>query len=113
MRSKLLVVLGVVALFAGCARPKTELMKKLEADGAGNLSDPNVSYEAIQDWLRKKGADYIVALNSDCKQREKAGVSAEYLASFDGRVCKAASELGVYAPGPPRKAQPGFWGGNK
>ena len=80
-------------LLAGCTRePPSEIVQKVEAAGAGNLSA--ASQQSLEHWFRQH-ADFAVEVRDQCRPiREKA--PATWSATTEGRVCNAASVASVF-----------------
>lgn len=90
---------------------KTELMKRLEADGAGDLSSPAITKEALYAWLRKRPAPYNKDLQTMCADTVAKGVTVAWHESVDGKICAAARS--IMLP-PERQYDPTtFKGGNR
>jgi hypothetical protein len=93
---------------------KTELMKRLESDGAGDLSKPVVTEQSIQQWLGTKGMPYAVEIRGVCREMVKARpATAEWLGTVDGKICRSAETLAFFNAGPPRSDPRTFVGGNR
>lgn len=93
---------------------KTELMKRLERDGAGDLSKPVVTEQSIQQWLGTKGMPYAVEIRGVCREMVKARpATAEWLGTVDGKICRSAETLAFFNAGPPRSDPRTFVGGNQ
>jgi hypothetical protein len=111
---------GVVmlsALWLSSCEPhleKTELMKRLERDGAGDLSKPVVTEQSIQQWLGTKGMPYAVEIRGVCREMVKARpATAEWLGTVDGKICRSAETHAFFNAGPPRSDPRTFVGGNR
>lgn len=107
--------LASLLLLASCAvappRPaKTDLMKRLEADGAGDLSEPGVTKEALYSWLRKRPDAYNKQLQKECAGLD-ATAPVHWHDSVDGKICAAARSI-VLAPERKRDFTT-FRGGNR
>lgn len=93
---------------------KTELMKRLERDGAGDLSKPVVTEQSIQQWLGTKGMPYAIEIRGVCREMVKARpATAEWLGTVDGKICRSAETLAFFNAGPPRSDPRTFVGGNQ
>ena len=106
----------LVFVLAGCTQqpprpPKTELMKRLEADGAGDLTGPGITLDSIRAWLKTKPAPYNYEIRGICSELEKGGATVEWHASIDATICSAAES--IFYPGPPRRDGQTFKGGNQ
>jgi hypothetical protein len=110
-------VMLLSALWLSSCEPhveKTELMKRLERDGAGDLSKPVVTEQSIQQWLGTKGMPYAVEIRGVCREMVKARpATAEWLGTVDGKICRSAETLAFFNAGPPRTDPRTFVGGNQ
>ena len=69
-------------------------MKRLERDGAGDLSKPVVTEQSIQQWLGTKGMPYAVEIRGVCREMVKARpATAEWLGTVDWKICRSAETL--------------------
>ncbi len=91
-RRRLTVVTAALAMagFFGCVKePKTELVRSLEAAGAGDMR--TASTEAIEQWLRQHN-QIAEEVDRTCRPlREKA--PASWTDTTDGRICGAAARV--------------------
>ena len=82
-------VMLLSALWLSSCEPqaeKTELMKRLERDGAGDLSKPVVTEQSIQQWLGTKGMPYAVEIRGVSREMVKARpATAEWLGTVEGK----------------------------
>ena len=110
-------VMLMSALWLSSCEPhveKTELMKRLERDGAGDLSKPVVTEQSIQQWLGTKGMPYAVEIRGVCREMVKARpATAEWLGTVDGKICRSAETLAFFNAAPPRSDPRTFVGGNR
>lgn len=83
-----LIPLLLLIVLAGCvSEPPSEIVRKVEAAGAGDLR--NASQPVIEDWFRKHQQVAVEVKNLCAPVREKA--SANWAATTEGRVCNAAN----------------------
>ena len=96
---RLLLVCVAIASMVGCSRwkePRSEIVEKAEACGAGDLS--LASSVAVQDWFGKH-RDCAVAVDALCKTvRGKA--TAQWTDTTEGRVCTAARSVAQWVRRP-------------
>ena len=92
MKRRSLVVAAVFALscLIGCSKePRTELVRKLEAAGAGDVR--TASTEGIEQWFKKHNKVAQEVDRTCQKLREKA--PSNWAESTDGRICSAAARV--------------------
>lgn len=88
-----LPVLPLALVLAGCMQePPSEIVRKVEAAGAGNLRA--ASKDAIEDWFRKH-PDVANQTKQMCLP-VRASAPANWGYSTEGRVCNAASVAAVF-----------------
>ena len=104
-------VLLVLVLLVGCSKePSTAIIDKVEKDGAGDVR--TASAQAIQDWMRKRGADYAIEIWRMCTPVAQSA-PANWRDSTEGRICQAADSIRLFnfdpsaIKGDPRKYQGG------
>lgn len=89
---KLSFILSVLIL-AGCTREApSEIVKKVEAAGAGNVRA--ASQQSIEDWFRKH-SEFAVEVRNQC-QPIRANAPADWSATTEGRVCSAANVASIF-----------------
>jgi hypothetical protein len=83
----------LVLLLAGCTRePRSEIVRRVEAAGAGDLR--SASQQSIEGWFRQH-TDFAVEVRDQCRAiREKA--TANWSSTTEGRVCNAASVASAF-----------------
>jgi hypothetical protein len=88
-----LSVVLIVSFLAGCTKePPSEIVRKVEAAGAGDLKA--ASQQAIEGWFRKH-TEFAVEVRDECRPiREKA--PATWSDTTEGRVCNAANVASVF-----------------
>lgn len=88
-----LLLLAVIALLAACIKETpSEIVKKVEAAGAGDLK--SASTDSIVQWFRKNQP-----LANEVKQLctpIRSSAPANWADSTEGRVCQAASTATVF-----------------
>lgn len=88
-----LVLFALIVLLAACTNePSSEIVKKVEAAGAGDLK--TASIDSIVQWFRKNQP-----LANEVKQLcapIRGSASANWGDSTEGRVCQAASTASVF-----------------
>lgn len=111
----LVMLFGVLSLLSCTSQvEKTALMKRLERDGAGDLSQPSVTEQTIHLWLGSKGMPYAVEIRGVCREIIQARpATAEWLGTVDGKICRSAETLAFFNPGPPRNDPRTYIGGNR
>ena len=88
-----LPVLPLALVLAGCTQePPSEIVRKVETAGAGNLRA--ASKDAIEDWFRKH-PDVANQTRQMCLP-VRASAPANWTDSTEGRVCNAASVAAVF-----------------
>jgi hypothetical protein len=104
-------VLLVLVLLVGCSKePSTAIIDKVDKDGAGDVR--TASTQAIQDWMRKRGADYAIEIWRMCTPVAQSA-RANWRDSTEGRICQAADSIRLFnfdpnaIKGDPRKYQGG------
>jgi len=91
---KPLCLFFVLIFLVGCSKEaSTPIIDKVEKDGAGDVR--SASAQAIEEWMRKKGADYAVEIWRMCDPvAQKA--SSTWGDSTEGRICRAANSLRLF-----------------
>lgn len=85
--------LALALLLAGCTQePPSEIVRKAEAAGAGNLRA--ASTDAIEDWFRKHPD--VAKETRDMCVPVRANAPANWADTTEGRVCNAASVATVF-----------------
>jgi hypothetical protein len=87
-----LVLLALISL-AGCSRePQTELTRKMEKLGAGDLR--HVTSQSIEQWFLRN-PDVAVEISRTCRSL-RSNAPAKWGDTTDGRICAAASKVHVF-----------------
>lgn len=83
---------------SSCREPRTELMRKLEEAGAGDMQ--SVSSQSMEQWFHHH-LNVAFEVNQTCYSL-RAERPANWGDSIDGRICAAASKVQVfrYVPRP-------------
>jgi len=83
------VFLALLAL-AGCTRePRTDLMRKMEQAGSGDLR--LVTSQSIEQWFMRN-PDVAFEISRTC-QKLRVNAPAKWGDTTDGRICAAASKV--------------------
>ena len=86
------VLLALLTL-AGCAQGnRTELMRKMEQAGAGDLR--TVTSQSIEQWFLHN-PDVAFEISRTC-QKLRVNAPAKWGDTTDGRICMAASKVHVF-----------------
>ena len=86
------VLLALLTLTACANKPKTELMRRMEQAGAGDLR--TVTSQSIEQWFLHN-PDVAVEISRTC-QKLRVNRPAKWGDTTDGRICMAASKVHVF-----------------
>ncbi len=83
----------VLLALAGCYRePRTELIRRMEKAGAGDLR--HVTSSSLEQWFLRN-PDIAVEISRTCRTL-RLNAPAKWGDSTDGRICAAASKVHVF-----------------
>jgi hypothetical protein len=92
MEMKKQCVLLVLLTFAGCTHePRTELIRKMEQAGAGDLRE--VTSQSMELWFRRN-PDAAIKIRGTCRKL-MTHAPAKWGDTTDGRICAAAAKAPV------------------
>lgn len=119
--SRLVVAGVVVGICSACAvtpasevpPAKTDLMLRLERDGAGDLSGAGISPEALQAWLQARPGEYTQGLRAECRALRARAQPVAWFDSMDNRICNAVDAVAFFARPEPRSSGRTYRGGNR
>jgi hypothetical protein len=112
-------IAALALLLIGCAPaappspPKTALMQRLEADGAGDLSGASVTTQTVALWLRGKPQAYTQDLRRTCTDLRAQPLTVAWQDSVDSKICGAVDTVSFFAMPPARTDSERFLGGNR
>ena len=87
------IVLLALLTLAGCSRePRTELIRKMEQAGAGDVR--TVTSQSIEQWF-PRNPDVAFEMGRTCLKL-KVNAPAKWGDMTDGRICAAASKVRVF-----------------
>jgi hypothetical protein len=89
----LALVFLVLLVAAGCSRePRTDLMRKMELSGAGDLR--SVTSQSIEQWFLRN-PDVAFDISRTCRKL-KVNTPASWGDTPDGRICMAAAQVHIF-----------------
>jgi hypothetical protein len=90
---KLALVFLVLLIAAGCSRePRTDLIRKMEQSGAGDLR--SVSSQSIEQWFLRN-PDVAFDISQTCRKL-RVNTPAKWGDTPDGRICTAAAQVHIF-----------------
>ena len=111
------VIAALPLLLIGCAAatppspPKTALMQRLEADGAGDLGGAGVTTQTLALWLREKPQAYTQELRRTCTDLRAKPLTVAWHDSVDSKICGAVDTVSFFAMPPVRTDSTKYLGG--
>ena len=95
---KPLTLLLLLVLLVGCSKEaSTPIIEKVERDGAGDVR--KASGQAIEEWMRKRGADYAFEIWRMCEPIARSAPAA-WNDGTEGRICRAATSVRLFNADP-------------